>query len=62
VQVCWYVWRSRSLFLDIVLFRLIVNLKGRENLYKKETIELIIRFQNGVGEVILNDGNGKNVL
>jgi hypothetical protein len=39
-----------------------VNLKGRENLYKKETIELIIRFQNGVGEVILNDGNGKNVL
>jgi hypothetical protein len=62
VQVCWYVWRSRSLFLDIVLFRLIVNLKGRENLYKKETIELIIRFQNGVGEVTLNDGNGKNVL
>jgi hypothetical protein len=30
-----------------------VNLKGRENLYKKEAVELIRRFQNDVGEVIL---------
>jgi len=28
-----------------------VNLKGRENLYKKEAIELLRRFQNDVGEL-----------
>lgn len=32
--------------------KIIVNLKGRENLYKKEAIELLRRFQNDVGEVI----------
>ncbi|TVU27916.1 hypothetical protein EJB05_19418 [Eragrostis curvula] len=30
--------------------KIMVNLKGRENLYKKEAIELIRRFQNDVGE------------
>ncbi|KAG2662202.1 hypothetical protein PVAP13_1KG534300 [Panicum virgatum] len=32
--------------------KIIVNLKGRENLYKKEAIELLRRFQNDVGEVM----------
>ncbi|KAL6633389.1 hypothetical protein ACP70R_026060 [Stipagrostis hirtigluma subsp. patula] len=31
--------------------KIMVNLKGRENLYKKEAIELIRRFQNDVGEL-----------
>ncbi|KAG2662199.1 translation initiation factor IF3-4, chloroplastic-like isoform X1 [Panicum virgatum] len=31
--------------------KIIVNLKGRENLYKKEAIELLRRFQNDVGEL-----------
>ncbi|KAF8730132.1 hypothetical protein HU200_017103 [Digitaria exilis] len=31
--------------------KIIVNLKGRENLYKKEAIELLRRFQTDVGEV-----------
>uniref|UniRef100_A0A0D9VM41 Translation initiation factor IF-3 n=1 Tax=Leersia perrieri TaxID=77586 RepID=A0A0D9VM41_9ORYZ len=33
--------------------KIMVNLKGRENLYKKQAIELIRRFQNDVGEVLL---------
>ncbi|GJN22518.1 hypothetical protein PR202_gb10087 [Eleusine coracana subsp. coracana] len=33
--------------------KIMVNLKGRENLYKKEAIELIRRFQNDVGEKLL---------
>jgi translation initiation factor IF-3 len=32
--------------------KIMVNLKGRENLYKKQAIELLRRFQNDVGEVI----------
>lgn len=31
--------------------KIIVNLKGRENLYKKEAIELLRRFQTDVGEL-----------
>uniref|UniRef100_J3LHY8 Translation initiation factor IF-3 n=2 Tax=Oryza brachyantha TaxID=4533 RepID=J3LHY8_ORYBR len=31
--------------------KIMVNLKGRENLYKKQAIELIRRFQNDVGEM-----------
>ncbi|KAL5208253.1 hypothetical protein ABZP36_032688 [Zizania latifolia] len=31
--------------------KIMVNLKGRENLYKKQAIELIRRFQNAVGEL-----------
>ncbi|OEL30712.1 hypothetical protein BAE44_0008273 [Dichanthelium oligosanthes] len=31
--------------------KIIVNLKGRENLYKKEAIELLRRFQSDVGEL-----------
>ncbi|KAL5211826.1 hypothetical protein ABZP36_022673 [Zizania latifolia] len=31
--------------------KIMVNLKGRENLYKKQAIELIRRFQNDVGEL-----------
>ncbi|XP_062221720.1 translation initiation factor IF3-4, chloroplastic-like [Phragmites australis] len=31
--------------------KIMVNLKGRQNLYKKEAIELIRRFQNDVGEL-----------
>uniref|UniRef100_A0A0E0NM29 Translation initiation factor IF-3 n=2 Tax=Oryza TaxID=4527 RepID=A0A0E0NM29_ORYRU len=31
--------------------KIMVNLKGRENLYKKQAIELLRRFQNDVGEM-----------
>lgn len=33
--------------------KVIVNLKGRENEFRNNAIELIRRFQNDVGEVVL---------
>lgn len=33
--------------------KIIVNLKGRENEFRNIAIELIRRFQNDVGEVLL---------
>jgi len=50
VQVCFLVWLIVLHYFFKV--KIIVNLKGRENLYKKEAIELLRRFQNDVGEVM----------
>lgn len=36
--------------------KIMVNLKGRENLYKKQAIELIRRFQTDVGELATEGG------
>jgi translation initiation factor IF-3 len=33
--------------------KIIVNLKGRENEFRNMAIELIRRFQNDVGEVLI---------
>lgn len=36
-----------------VQVKVIVNLKGRENEFRNTAIELLKRFQNDIGEVIL---------
>ena len=38
---------------QIMQVKIIVNLKGRENEFRNIAIELIRRFQNDVGEVLL---------
>lgn len=50
--VCVYFLAELIVWDRLFQVKIIVNLKGRENLYKKEAIELLRRFQNDVGEVI----------
>lgn len=40
---------TSSQFLQV---KVIVNLKGRENQFRKNAVELLKRFQNDVGEVL----------